>query len=197
MRDDRSKTRVAAGKILREIPYMLVDAHAANAYMPPRNTRDVDMLVQDSDFPKVEQRLREAGWSKNRNLMFPNAKLGLFGSAWHHDKTDDEMDVLSSNQSWMAEAFTRTPVYDRNGARVIPLPFIIFMKIDSARATDQGDLARMLGRLADSEVETIIKTIGRYYDDPQAPDDVRQYAAVGRWEYESVPDKDLNWRGDK
>jgi hypothetical protein len=58
------------------------------------------------------------------------------------------------------------------------------MKLDSARGVDQGDLTRMLGRLEDSEVEAIARIVERHSHDPQAADDARQYALLGRMEWE-------------
>ena len=74
---------------------------------------------------------------------------------------------------------------DRNGARVLPLPYLMLMKLDSARGVDQGDLTRILGRLDDAEVERVIAMVGRHYADRQAAEDIRQYAAIGRWEWET------------
>lgn len=59
------------------------------------------------------------------------------------------------------------------------------MKLDSARGVDQGDLTRMLGRLEDSEIEAIVRIVDRHSHDPQAGDDVRQYAFLGRLEWEA------------
>jgi hypothetical protein len=59
------------------------------------------------------------------------------------------------------------------------------MKIDSARGIDQGDLTRMLGRLDEEQVEEIVRIVGRYVHDAQAADDVRQYALLGRMEWDS------------
>ncbi len=193
----RSNAGLMAGKVLSNIPFMIVGAHAANAYMPARNTHDVDLLVKSEDFPNAEQCLQESSWIKSSDLLFPNAKLGLFGSAWHRDKAGEEIDLLSSNQPWVTEAFETSTVQDQNGARIIPLPFIILMKIDSARTVDQGDLGRMLGRLDDSQIEKIIAVVERHYDDYQAPDDIRQYAEFGRWEYQSAPNQERKDSGGR
>jgi hypothetical protein len=58
------------------------------------------------------------------------------------------------------------------------------MKLDSARGVDQGDLTRLLGRLEDSELDAIAKIVECHSHDPQAVDDVRQYALLGRMEWE-------------
>jgi hypothetical protein len=42
----------------------------------------------------------------------------------------------------------------------------------------------MLGRLKDREVDAITKIVERHSHDPQAADDVRQYALLGQMEWE-------------
>ena len=78
-----------------------------------------------------------------------------------------------------------TIITNNRGQRVLPLPYLVLMKLDSARGIDQGDLSRMLGRLSDDKVEEIVDIVMRHYGDPQAADDIRQYAALGRWEWEN------------
>lgn len=172
-------------KILRGFEIMLVDAHAAAAYAPPRQTKDVDCLIAHEHYAEAEGLLRDDGWTKTSDLAFFGSRLGLYGGAWHKLSTDDDIDVLASPQAWAAEAFLATSSFDRSGTRVLGLPYLVLMKIDSARGIDQADLTRMLGRLDGDAVEEIVRTIERQYDDSQAAEDVRQYAALGRWEYES------------
>lgn len=44
----------------------------------------------------------------------------------------------------------------------------------------------MLGRLSPDEVERVIDVVAeRYGSDPSAAEDIRQYAEIGRWEYET------------
>ena len=61
------------------------------------------------------------------------------------------------------------------------------MKIDSARGIDQGDLTRMLGRVDDDELKRIVTIVDRHSHDPQAADDVRQYAVLGKLEWGKSP----------
>lgn len=183
MTGPRSNAGLMASKIFGDIPVMLIGAHAANVYMPPRNTADVDFLVANHRFRDAENKLAAEGWSRRRNLMFPNANLGLHGSAWSHPETSEELDLISSPQHWVEAAFDAPISRAQNGARVLPLPFLILMKLDSARTTDQGDLGRILGRLDDTTIEQVVSLVTKHYGDPQAADDIRQYAEIGRWEY--------------
>ena len=94
------------------------------------------------------------------------------------------IDFNATDQTWGGEAF-ESPPYDQTGLRVIPLAYLVLMKLDCARGIDQGDLTRMLGRLSDSEINAIVNTIEKHSHDPQASDDVRQYALLGRMEWET------------
>lgn len=183
MAGPRSNAGFMASKVFGEIPVMLAGAHAANVYMPPRNTADVDFLLPDHRFHDAEKNLDAGGWQRSRSLLFPNANLGLYGSAWHHPQTNEGLDLISSAQHWVEAAFDAPISRAQDGTRVLPLPFLILMKLDSARTTDQGDLGRMLGRLDKAEVEKIVAVVVKHYADPQAADDIRQYAEIGRWEY--------------
>ena len=164
---------------------MLAGAHAANAYMPPRNTADIDFIVPYDRFRDAEQALEKAGWLRARDLVFPNANLGLSGSAWHHPQSNEELDLITSAQNWVQAAFDAPVSHAPDGSRIVPLSFLVLMKLDSARTTDQGDLARMLGRLDDREVGKIVSVVTAHYADPQTADDIRQFAEIGRWEYDS------------
>lgn len=188
MMGPRSNAGFMASKIFGEIPVMLIGAHAANVYMPPRNTADVDFLVPHHRFQDAENKLAAEGWGRLRSLMFPNANLGLYGSAWSHPETNEELDLISSPQRWVETAFNSPISHAQNGARVLPLPFLVLMKLDSARTIDQGDLGRMLGRLDDPMIEKVISEVTKHYADPQAADDIRQYAEIGRWEYSVEPE---------
>jgi hypothetical protein len=164
---------------------VLIGARAVAAYAPERHTKDVAFMVRHEDFVEAERRLRATGWQRRRMLVFPNAALGFHGSAW--SAAGGEADLLASPQAWAREAFAATPVFDQNGERVMPLPFLVLMKLDSARASDQADLQRMLGLVDAALLDSIVATV-QHYGDPAAADDVRQYHELGRWEYETTSD---------
>jgi len=166
------------------VPAMLAGAHAANAYAPERATSDTDFLVPHENFAAAEQRLRAAGYEKSRDLFFPNAALGLYGSAWRGEETGAAVDLISSGQGWLTEAFCAPTTLDRGGERVLPLPYLVLMKLDRARSIDHGDLGRILGRLSNEDLEGVITIVERHYGDPAAPDDLRQYHEIGHWEYD-------------
>jgi hypothetical protein len=164
-----------------DVPVVVIGGVATRAYAPERKTKDVDYLVEHECFDEAIAHLRMRGWQKRIDLVFPTSALGLYGQAWEKDGT--MIDVISTAQEWSSKAFD-VPSYDQTGLRVIPLAYLVLMKIDSARGIDQGDLTRMLGRLDDEQVAAIARVVERYSHDPQAADDVRQYALLGRMEWD-------------
>lgn len=171
-----------------EIPVCVVGGVATRAYMPERTTKDIDFLITAEDFDEAERRLRDAGYSASTRddaLFFPNSMLELFGRAWR--KGNERIDLISSRQAWVREAL-EIQAFDQTGLRVIALPYLVLMKIDASRGQDQADIERMLGRLTDAEVEEVAAIVDRYSGDPEAAEDVRQYAQLGRLEYENLRD---------
>ena len=163
-----------------DIPAVVVGGVATRAYAPERHTKDVDFLIDHLRFVEAGQRLSKAGFIKDRDLLFPNASLQLYGQAWF--RGSELIDVISTPQEWGRLALRR-PVMDPTGLPVVSLPFLVLMKFDAARGVDQGDLTRMLGRLDDEAVEALIREVECYSSDPSFADDVRQYVLLGRWEW--------------
>jgi hypothetical protein len=173
-------------EIFGDQPVCFIGAHAAAAYAPERMTRDVRCLTTASAYEFATKRLRVSGYRKDGDLHFPTTALGLFGSRWTPEHGGPPIDLISTEQAWAVEAFSERAHYTKEGDRVIPLAYLVLMKLDAARSIDQADLSRMLGRLSDDELDTVTHVIEKHYShDPAAREDVRQYAEVGRWEYET------------
>lgn len=185
----RTELSVNLAELLGNVSFCVIGDVATRAYMPERATKDIDVLVSADDFDDAEQRLREAGYTavaKHDDLFFANSMLGLFGRVWQ--KADTRFDLISSRQEWVHEALA-LEAYDQTGLRVIALPYLVLMKLDASRGQDQADVERMLGRLSDDELSRIAQVVDRFSTDPQAAQDVYQYAQLGRTEYkgESEP----------
>ncbi len=167
------RTANGAGRVVEaifgDVPVFLVGAFAAAAYAPERYTKDVGYFVAAEHYEDARSRLRAGEWKMTRALAFPNAALGLHGSAWAPRDGGQEIDLITSAQAWAREAFAVPASRDANGEHVIPLAYLVLMELDSSRAIDQADLARMLGRLSSERVEDVIRTVERHYHDPSAP----------------------------
>ncbi len=184
----RTELRVNPEELLGGIPFCVIGGVATRAYMPERMTKDLDVLVSADDFETAETALGNAGYTvvaKHDDLFFANSALGLFGRVWQ--KGDLRLDLISSREDWVHEALV-TKAYDQTGLRIIALPYLVLMKLDASRGQDQADIERMLGRLSDDEVNHVAQVVDRFSNDPQAAQDVHQYAQLGRLEYEGRSD---------
>lgn len=171
-------------KLFDGVPIFLIGAHAAAAYAPERMTQDVDYFTSGRYLPDASARLIDAGFCKRSDLTFATSRLGLYESAWRSSDGAIELDLIASDEPWAIAAFAAPISRNGSGERVIPLAFLVLMKLDAARSVDQGDLSRILGRLSQAEVDGVVDVVARYYpSDPDALDDVRQYAEIGAWEY--------------
>jgi hypothetical protein len=178
----RERLAVSVRDLFGDVPVMAVGAVAAPAYAPERTTAALDIIVELDRFVEASANLRAAGWAKRNDLVFPNASLGLRGETWKKDAS--LIDLITTDQPWGHEAFAAEAAFDPTGLRVIPLAYLVLMKLDSARGIDQGDLTRMLGRLTDEEIDGVAGVVRQHARDPQAAEDVRQYAALGGIEWD-------------
>ncbi len=167
------------------IAVCLVGAHAVNAFAPERTTQDIDYFTLPETYDEASDRLRAAGFVKRAtDLAFFQSQLALFGASWSHPQTNAKIDLRSSNAPWAVAAFAAPPAVNTAGDRVIPIAFLVLMKLDAARSQDQADIARILGRLSSAEVENVIDVVARHAPhDPTLLEDIRQYALLGTWEY--------------
>jgi|GEM_PF-172410 len=170
--------------LLEGLPVMLIGAHAAAAYAPPRNTADVDFIVSFDRYAEAEARMLAGRLGKDQRYGLPEQPSGThrrcLGKAWRRRK-----DIRTSGQDWLKEAFAAPVVLRKDGKRVIPRDYLVLMKMDSARGHDTGDLTRILGRMDDFEVEKTISVVSRYLDDESVVEDIKQLAEIGRWEYQT------------
>ncbi len=170
--------------VFGDVPVCLIGALAAATYAPERMTHDIDYFCEAGNYDAACASLRERGFVEAGSLHFANASLGLYGTSWR-SRTGAILDLLASALDWARAAFAAPEVRNAHGARVMPLAFLVLMKLDSARTIDQADLGRMLGRLNEREVEAVVQIVETHYGDSSAAEDIRQFALIGRWEYDS------------
>lgn len=166
-----------------DIEVCLVGAHAVAASAPERMTQDVDCLTRAAEYKLAQNLLRANGYRELGAANYSSSSLGLFGTRWSPEKLGPPIDLISSEHDWVLEAFSIGPVFTNDGDRVLPLAYLVLIKMDTARSGDQFDLGRMLGRINDIEVSAIAEIVGRHLSDPTIVEDLRQSAEIGRWEY--------------
>ncbi len=156
---------------LCDVPYLVVGGMATRLYMQPRATLDTDVLVRLEDFAAAENALRASGCRKMGDLS-------IGGSSWT-TPGGKQLDVIALEAPWIEQAMIH-PVSGPHGIHFIGLPYLVLMKLGSARLQDLADISRMLGIAAEDEVEDILKAVRKY--SPQDEDDVGSMLQLGRLE---------------
>jgi hypothetical protein len=168
---------------LGDVRHAVAGAVAANAYMPPRQTADIDAAVRLPDLPDAEEAVRQAGWTREGTLRLGG---GLRGSAW--GRTGRELDLLGLPGRWGDEAITAAQRNIVDGRPTLTLEHLVVAKLISGRAVDVADLSRMLGVASAEALAGVRGVVTRHL--PDARDDLEQLIALGKLEYEPpLPDQ--------
>ena len=163
--------------LLGQIPWAVAGAVATRLYMPERATLDLDILVSQGDLPTVEQALHAAGWQRT-------GELAIGGSAWA-PAAGPPLDVIACGEPWCHEALRDAALNrDEQGLPILPLPYLIVLKMRASRTIDVGDVARMLG-LADEATQARIRAVFARYT-PEDLDDLDALTALGKLETEGA-----------
>ena len=179
MASPKGSTNVDALQALEGLPFAVIGGIATRAYMPERSTKDLDVLVTPRSYREACARLGRAHWVQTRELIFPNTGLALRGSAW--GRGHEAIDLITSDGPWVDTAvLTARP--DPVGMRVVDLPYLILMKLDSGRVQDTSDISRMLALADDSDIERARDVIRQHGTDSEALRDLDSLLEIGRWE---------------
>jgi hypothetical protein len=162
------------------VRHAVAGAVAANTYMPPRQTADIDAAVRLPDLPGAEEALRQAGWTRRGTLRLGG---GLRGSAW--GRAGRELDLLGLPGRWGEEAITAAQRNVVDGRPTLTLEHLVVAKLISGRAVDVADLSRMLGAASAEALAAVRGAVTRHL--PDARDDLEKLIVLGRLEYELPP----------
>jgi hypothetical protein len=158
--------------VLDGIPWVLVGGLALRAFMPERQTQDIDILIGSEDESRARHRFAEAGYRVTGELS-----IGGFSVA--RDDLAPPIDVLVTEQPWLKAALRR-PAHDPAGLPVLPRPELITMKILAARARDLGDVQGLLQAITPNEVRQVQRLLRRI--DPDALQDFESLQYLARLE---------------
>lgn len=165
----------------KHISIAVTGANAANAYMPPRSTGDLDIALRVTDLAAAGKALAEAGWDFLGNLqLYEN----LRGTAWK--KGDHEIDLIGLPGAWgqaaIADAQDNRLVA---GLPTLTLPYVVVMKLISARPQDSADITRMLGPASEPTLNMVRAVVARWR--PQDAEELEQLIALGQLEWGTPP----------
>lgn len=157
--------------ILFGIHWVIVGGVATRAYMPERMTQDLNILIHTQDAETVLSRLQAASYQLVQKLSIPGFLLT--------SPEGIELDVLLGEQPWIKEALA-SPAYDLANYPVLPLPYLILLKLEASRVQDIADVTRMLGWASEEMLEKVRQAIAQYA--PQESDDLESLVFLGRQE---------------
>jgi hypothetical protein len=163
--------------ILDGLDWVIVGGVATRAYMPERMTKDMDILVRESDGPAVIERLKKAGYQVISKLAVPGFLL--------HSPEGVELDVIFGKYPWLERALN-APEQDPARYPVLALPYLVLMKLAATRAQDWADISRMLGWASDGELDQVRKIVARYA--PEDAEDLESLIFIGQKERLSPED---------
>lgn len=160
-----------------QVPWCAVGAVAARLYMPERMTADLDVAILASDAHLAREDFRSGGY---RYL----GELSIGGSSWRSAQ-EDLVDVLELTDPWAEEAIKAAQANrDAQGLPVMPLPFLVIMKLDASRHQDVADLARMLGLASEAMLADVRSAVRAWR--PADLEDLEALITSGRWEMEET-----------
>jgi hypothetical protein len=165
-------------QVLGDVPWAVCGAVATRLYMPERATADLDIVILAKDAAAVHGRLSLRGYSREGDLS-------IGGSTWRSPDGRD-VDVIERRDAWVAAALVEAAANpDAQGLPVLPLPFLVVMKLEASRAQDLADLSRMLGSADEHELDLVRRTVREFT--PADRDDLEALIRLGRLERDQSP----------
>jgi hypothetical protein len=162
-------------QVLGDIPWATVGGVATRHYMPEQVTPDLEILIKHAATAGVRDLFLREGFCFSEEL--PGGR-----SAWTAPDSS-RIVVLSVNEPWVAVALEQARRNrDLQGLPVLPLPYLVLLKLRSGRLQDLADITRMLGQADDEQLEAVRDVIGRMQPDALA--DVESMITLGRLEFE-------------
>jgi hypothetical protein len=168
----------AVESALAEVPHAVIGGVAANAYMAPRLTRDLDVGVLPERLGLAEAALEAAGWRRGAPTRPTDPHL----SGWTWVSPDGHtLDLFAMRHPWASAALHQTRADPRTGLPTLPMVHVVLMKMAVSRTTDIADLTRVLGGRSEEELREVREAVRRF-GGPDDLDDLEQLIALGRLE---------------
>lgn len=162
--------------VLAPTRWAVVGAVATRLYMPERMTQDLDVAVVVEDAATVRKQLADAGFIKV-------SELSIGGSSWR-SPDGQRVEVIEGREPWWPEALAEAQRNrDADGLPILPLPYLVFMKMKASRTVDLGDLARMLGQADEEALDRVRRFFQEYAPEDSA--DLESLIVLGRLEFQA------------
>ena len=162
--------------ILSPIQWAVIGAVATRLYMPERMTQDLDIVIRSIDGLQVRQKLAEAG-------LICQGELSIGGSSWL-TPNGELIDILEGDDVWWANAIADAQANrDAHGLPIIPLPYLVLIKLRAGWVQDIADVTRMLGQAGETTLEAVRTLFAQHA--PEDMQDLESLIDLGRLELQS------------
>jgi hypothetical protein len=161
---------------LAGVLWAAVGAAATRLYMPERTTNDLDIVIRPQDSAEVHSRLAQAG-------AVPLGDLSIGGTTW---RLSDgfALDVIEGSDGWVESALKAAQVnLDAQQMPVLPMRFLVLMKLGAGRVQDLADVTRMLGQASADDLAAVRAVFEEWM--PADRDDLESLIALGQLEMRS------------
>jgi hypothetical protein len=159
--------------VLKGMPWAVVGGVATRRYMPERSTVDLDVAVLPDHHRLAGDALRAAGYTAKGNLT-------IAGSQWLSPE-GVELDLIPLEQPWAEAALEEAAGnLGSDGMPVMPLPFLIMMKLRSGRGSDGYDVVRMFAAASDDDRAMVAGVVRQW--DSELSEDIASLIEMGRLE---------------
>ncbi|MGH7622409.1 MAG: hypothetical protein ACREMU_08735 [Gemmatimonadaceae bacterium] len=164
---------------LGDIPYAIAGGVATREYMPERATTDLDVMIKPQDSARAAEHLRAAGY-------IARGSLTIGDSAWRApDGTP--VDVIEGHKAWCRHALQEAEAHpNASGTPVLPLHWLVLMKLSASRVQDIADVSRMLGHAPADALARVRDTIRAHA--PELAEDLESLIALGQLETRGASD---------
>ena len=164
--------------ILAPLAWAVVGAVAMRQYMPEQATRALDAVVAKADAAAARAKLRAAGYAFR-------GELRIGGSTWRSPAGRD-VDVIEGAEAWWPTALAAAQANrDGQGLPVLPLPYLVRIKLRTGQPQDLADISRMLGLANADAREAVRRLVAR--EAPDDCDDLESLIRLGELEFGEGP----------
>ncbi len=128
-------------------PFAICGGMAVNYYARPRHTQDLDIVVLSIDWKAWDTFLSTHGFKRQGPLHI---------GGWTYAQGSLQLDVLTLEADWVAQAIAEAHNIMQDSLPILPLAWLVWMKLDAGRTTDQSDISHMLGPLSNGQFDAIV-----------------------------------------
>lgn len=160
--------------VLRGIPWAVAGGVATRRYMPERDTRDLDVVVMVGDFARAEAALRAVGYEPHGALAITDIEASTWTAP---DGTP--VDLITLPDAWAETALEEAARnLEPDGMPVLPLAYLVMLKMDAIRPQDTADNERMLAAATPEQRDRVREVIRRWT--PRLLDDLESTIAMSK-----------------